>query len=110
MSKNCTLQLNFKAQLPVTKYQIFNAKSLIQPTWCHLLPEKLSESQTFNNYFRTVLAHFCKLTMQQRSLLPGASTGTIGFQNPATLFLALKMANFNRIYLISDLVCNDHRL
>ena len=56
--KNCTLQLNFKAQLPVTKYQIFNAKSLIQPTWCHLLPEKLSKSQTFNNYFRTVPAHF----------------------------------------------------
>ena len=56
--KNCTLQLNFEAQLPVTKYQIFNAKSLIQPTWRHLLPEKLSKSQTFNNYFRTVLAHF----------------------------------------------------
>ena len=56
--KNCTLQLNFKAQLPVIKYQIFNAKSLIQPTWRHLLPEKLSKSQTFNNYFRTVLAHF----------------------------------------------------
>ena len=56
--KNCTLQLNFEAQLPVTKYQIFNAKSLIQPTWRHPLPEKLSKYQTFNNYFGTVLAHF----------------------------------------------------
>ena len=56
--KNCTLQLNFKGQLPVTKYQIFNVKSQIQPTWHHLLPEKLSQSQTFNNYFRTVLAHY----------------------------------------------------
>ena len=56
--RNCTLQLNFKAQLPVIKYQIFTAKSLIQPTWRHLLPEKLSKSPTFNNDFRTVLAHF----------------------------------------------------
>ena len=43
--KNCTLQLNFKAQLPVIKYQIFNAKSLIQPTWRHLVPENLSKSK-----------------------------------------------------------------
>ena len=43
--KNCTLQLNFKAQLPVIKYQIFNAKSLIQPTQCYLLPENLSKSK-----------------------------------------------------------------
>ena len=56
--KKCTLQLNFEAQLPVTKYQIFNAKSQIQLTWRHLLPEKLCKSQTFNNYFRTVLADF----------------------------------------------------
>ena len=39
--KNCTLQLNFKAHLPVVKYYIFNAKSLIQPTWHHLLPENV---------------------------------------------------------------------
>ena len=36
---NCTLQLNFKAQFPVRTILIFNAKSLIQATWRHLLPE-----------------------------------------------------------------------
>ena len=36
---NCTLQLNFKAQFPVTRIPIFNVKSLIQATWRHLLPE-----------------------------------------------------------------------
>ena len=46
--------------------------------------------------------------MQYCSLLLGASTGTIGFQNPATLFLALKICNFNGIYFFSDLVCDDH--
>ena len=56
--KNCTLQLNFRAQLLLIKIQLITAKSQIQPTWHHLLPEKLSQSQTFNNYFRTVLAHF----------------------------------------------------
>ena len=56
--QNCTLQLNFKAQLLLIKIQLITAKSQIQPTWRHLLPEKLSQSQTFNNYFRTVLAHF----------------------------------------------------
>ena len=56
--KNCTLQLNFKAHLLLIRIQLINAKSQIQPTWRHLLPEKLSKSQTFNNYFRTVLAHF----------------------------------------------------
>ena len=56
--QNCTLQLNFKAQLLLIKIQLITAKSQIQPTWHHLLPEKLSQSQTFNNYFRTVLAHF----------------------------------------------------
>ena len=43
--QNCTLQLNFKAHLPAIKYSIFNAKSLIQPTWCHLLPENFSKSK-----------------------------------------------------------------
>ena len=56
--QNCTLQLNFKAQLLLIKIQLITAKSQIQLTWHHLLPEKLSQSQTFNNYFRTVLAHF----------------------------------------------------
>ena len=42
--KNCTLQLNFKAQLLLIKIQLINAKSQIQPTWRHLLPEKLSKS------------------------------------------------------------------
>ena len=56
--QNCTLQLNFKAQLLLIKIQLITAKSQIQPTWRHLFPEKLSQSQTFNNYFRTVLAHF----------------------------------------------------
>ena len=37
--KNCTLQLNFKAHLPVIKIQLINAKSQIQPRWHHLLPE-----------------------------------------------------------------------
>ena len=49
--------------------------------------------------------------MQQCSLLLGASIGIVGFQNLATLFLVLKtIDNFNRIYLISDLVCDDHHL
>ena len=55
---NCTLQLNFNAQLLLIKIHLINAKSQIQPTWHHLLPEKFSKSETFNNYFRTVLAHF----------------------------------------------------
>ena len=45
--------------------------------------------------------------MQQCSLLPGASTGTISFQNSVTLFLALKIGNYSKIYLIPDLVCID---
>ena len=56
--KNCTYQLNFKAQLLLIKIHLINAKSQIQPTWRHLLPEKFSNSETFNNYFRIVLAHF----------------------------------------------------
>ena len=56
--QNCTLQLNFKAQLLLIKIQLINAESQIQPTWHHLLPEKLSKSETFNDYFRTVLVHF----------------------------------------------------
>ena len=40
--KNCTLQLNFKAQLLLIKIHLINAKSQIQPTWRHLLPEKFS--------------------------------------------------------------------
>ena len=43
--QNCTLQLNFKAQLLLIKIQLINAKSQIQPTWRHLLPEKLSKSK-----------------------------------------------------------------
>ena len=31
--KNCTLQLNFKAQLSVIKIRLINAKSQIQPRW-----------------------------------------------------------------------------
>ena len=62
--KNCTLQPNFKAQLLLIKIQLINAKGQIQATWHHLLSEKLSKSETFNNYFRTVLMHFWKLTMQ----------------------------------------------
>ena len=46
--------------------------------------------------------------MQQCSLLPGASTGTISFQNSATLFLVLEVGNYSKIYLIPDLVCIDH--
>ena len=38
--KNCILQLNFKAQLLLIKIQLITAKSQIQPTWHHLLPEK----------------------------------------------------------------------
>ena len=56
--QNYTLQLNFKAQLLLIKIQLITAKGQIQPTWRPLLPEKLSQSQTFNNYFRTVLAHY----------------------------------------------------
>ena len=56
--KNCILQLNFKAQLLLTKIHLINTKSQIQPTWHHLFPEKFSKSETFHNYFRTVLAHF----------------------------------------------------
>ena len=53
--------------------------------------------------------------MQQCFLLPGASIGTIGFQNSATLFFVPKMGNFSKIYLVSDLVLlealrlNDNR-
>ena len=36
---NCILQLNFKAQFPVIKIKLINAKSQIQPTWRHLLAE-----------------------------------------------------------------------
>ena len=108
--KNCTLQLNFKTQLLLIKIHLINTKSQIQPTWHHLLPEKFSKSETFNNYFRTVLAHFWNLTMQWCSLPLGAFPDIIGFQNSATLFLVLKIGNFNRIYLISDLVCDDHCL
>ena len=46
--------------------------------------------------------------MQQCSLLPGASTGTVSFQSSATLFLALEIGNFSKICLIPDLVCIDH--
>ena len=56
--QSCTLQLNFKSQLLLIKIQLITAKSQIQPTWRHLLPEKFSKSETFNNYYRTVLAHF----------------------------------------------------
>ena len=56
--KNCILQRNFKAQLLLTKIHLINAKSQIQPTWRHLLPENFSKSEIFNNYFRTVLTHF----------------------------------------------------
>ena len=55
--KNCILQCNFKAQLLLTKIHLITAKSQFQPTWCNLLPENFSKSETFNNYFRTVLAH-----------------------------------------------------
>ena len=51
------LQLNFKPQLLLIKIQLITAKSEIQPTWRHLLPEKFSKSETFNIYFRTVFAH-----------------------------------------------------
>ena len=43
--KNCTLQLNFKAHLLLTKIQLISAKSQIQPTWRHLLPENFSKSK-----------------------------------------------------------------
>ena len=56
--KNSTLQLNFKAQLLLIKIHLINAKSQIQPTWRHLLPENFSKYETLNNCFRTVLAHF----------------------------------------------------
>ena len=46
--------------------------------------------------------------MQGCSLSPGASTGTVSFQNSATLFLALEIGNYSKIYLIPDLVCIDH--
>ena len=55
--KNSTLQLNFKAQLLLIKIHLINAKSQIQPTWHHLLPEKFSKYETLN-CFRTVLANF----------------------------------------------------
>ena len=55
--QNCILQLNFKAQLLLIKIQLITAKSEIQPTWRHLLPEKFSKSETFNNYFRTLLTY-----------------------------------------------------
>ena len=51
------LQLNFKPQLLLIKIQLITAKSEIQPTWRHLLPEKFSKYETFNIYFRTVFAH-----------------------------------------------------
>ena len=41
--KNCTLQLNFKAQLPVIKIRLINAKSQFQPKWHCLLPENFSK-------------------------------------------------------------------
>ena len=56
--KNCILQLNYKAHLPVTKIQILNAKSLIQRTWHRLLSENFPEIKAFNNYFRTITVHF----------------------------------------------------
>ena len=43
--KNCTLQLNFKALFPVIKIRLINAKSQIQPKWCHLLPENFPKSK-----------------------------------------------------------------
>ena len=48
--------------------------------------------------------------MEQCFLLHGASTCTIGFQNSATLFLVLKIGNYSKIFLISDLVCIDHHV
>ena len=44
--KNCALQLNFKAQLLLIRIRLINAKSQIQPTWRHLLLEKISKSET----------------------------------------------------------------
>ena len=41
--KNCTLKLNFKVHLLLIKIRFINAKSQIQPTWHHLLPENLSK-------------------------------------------------------------------
>ena len=43
--QNCTLQLNFKAYLPVIKIRLINAKSQIQPKWHHLLPENFPKSK-----------------------------------------------------------------
>ena len=43
--KNCTLQLNFKAHLLLIKIRLINAKSQIQPTWRHLLPENFPKSK-----------------------------------------------------------------
>ena len=39
--------------------------------------------------------------MQQCSLLIGAPTGTVGFQNSTTLFLALKICNYSKVYFKS---------
>ena len=92
--QNCTLQLNFKAQFPVTKFQIFNTKSRIQATWRHLLPENFPKSPTLNIYFWTMLEYFQKLSMGECSPLPSASTGILSFQNSGTLFLGLNLVNF----------------
>ena len=52
--KNCTLQLNFKAQLFVIKIQFINAKSQIQPKWHHLLPENFPKSK-----LSTIISGWC---------------------------------------------------
>ena len=58
--KNSTLQLNFKAQLLLIKIHLINAKSQIQPTWHHLLPEKFSKYETLNNFFQDSACAFMK--------------------------------------------------
>ena len=106
--KICTLQLNFKAHLLLTKIQLIHAKSQIQPRWRPSSSEISGKSKLSSIISGQCLHISKKLTMQQCSLLPGASTGTVGFQNSATLFLVLEMGNYSKIYLIPDLVFIDH--
>ena len=107
-AKICICPCNFKAQLLLTKIRLINAKSQIQPRWHPSFPEIPGKSKLSSIISGQCLHISKKLTMQQCSLLPGASTGTVGFQNSVTLFLALEMGNYSKIYLLPDLVCIDH--
>ena len=105
--KNSTLQLNFKAQLPVIKSRLINAKSQIQPIWRHLLPEDF-----LNPNFQQLCQDSAKLFLKTNCsnvlcyLVHLLVSSVFSFLQ--LYFWHYKVVNFIKIYLILDLVCINH--